>query len=92
MSTRAVVLVAAGLRPTLSTTEPGLRGDDGRTLDRIGQTGLGVSAIGPHSGIVLEPQAWPDAPNQPWSTQALLRPGETYCHLTRLVLFRQAPA
>lgn len=89
--TRAAVLEAAGLTMTLSTTEPGLQVYDGRALDKTGQTGLNGAPYGPHAGIALEPQAWPDAPNQPWAHQALLRPDETYRHLTRLA-FSRAPA
>ncbi|TNF18158.1 MAG: galactose mutarotase [Rhodobacteraceae bacterium] len=88
--TPVAVLEAAGLSMTLSTTEPGLQVYDGRALDRTGQAGLCGGTHGPHAGIALEPQAWPDAPNQPWSAQALLRPGETYRHLTRLAFSRPA--
>jgi aldose 1-epimerase len=47
---------------------PGFKGKKGRGLVRFGS-------------IALEPQTWPDAPNNPSFPSAVLRPGETYRHL-----------
>lgn len=82
--TPAARLEAGGLAMDLATTEPGLQVYDGRALDRSGQAGLMGAPYGPRAGLALEPQAWPDAPNQVWAEQALLRPGEAYRHETRL--------
>lgn len=89
---RAARLEADGLAMDLWTTEPGLQVYDGRALDTTGQAGLDGGTYGPHAGIALEPQAWPDAPNQDWAGQALLRPGETYHHQTRLAFSRTTAA
>jgi len=80
----AATLEAAGLHMTLETTEPGLHVYDGAALGRTNRPGLQGAPYGPHAGIALEPQAWPDAPNQSWASQALLRPGETWRSETRL--------
>jgi aldose 1-epimerase len=37
---------------------------------------------GPHHGICLEAQFFPDTPNRPEFPSSLLRPGETYSHTT----------
>jgi aldose 1-epimerase len=53
----------SGITMRIATTEPGLQVYDG----------AGLSS--PFSGIALEPQAWPDAPNHPNFPSILLRPG-----------------
>ena len=42
----------------------------------------GDKAYGPHSGLCLETQYFPDSPNKPQFPSAVLRPGEVYRHLT----------
>ncbi|MGY3437476.1 MULTISPECIES: aldose epimerase family protein [unclassified Marinovum] len=81
-------LSAGNLRMEMATTEPGLQVYDGGWLDIAGRPGLDGVAYGRNAGIALEPQAWPDAPNQAWAAQALLRPGETYHSETRLAFVR----
>ena len=76
-----------GVKMALHTTEPGLQVYDGHNLD-VPVPGLAGQRIGPHAGIALEPQVWPDSPNHPDYPQALLRPGETYRQHTRLVFGR----
>ncbi|MEM9998572.1 MAG: aldose epimerase family protein [Bacteroidota bacterium] len=59
----------------------------GRTLD-VWTTEPGVQVFtgyGPHAGLALETQRFPDAPNQPSFPSIVLRPGDTYVHQT---LFR----
>ena len=68
---------ASGVTMRLSTTEPGLQVYDGAKL-RGEVPGLGGRRYGPHAGVALEPQVWPDAPNRPDFPSAVLRPGETY--------------
>ncbi|MAE96304.1 MAG: galactose-1-epimerase [Deltaproteobacteria bacterium] len=68
---------ATGRRLVLSTDRPGLQlftanGFSGRLR------GKGGAAYGPRSGLCLEPQAFPDAPNQPGFPSTVLRPGETF--------------
>ena len=67
----------SGLHMALSATAPGLQFFDGASIpgDLAGLDGI---AYGPHSGLCLEPQGWPDSPNHPHFPQAVLRPGEMY--------------
>jgi len=64
----------------ISSTEPGLQVYSGAYLDQPGKptlAGLGYSA---HSGIALEPQCWPDAPNNAGFPSVVLNEGEVYRH------------
>lgn len=61
----------------LSTTEPGLQFFDSRPIP-AGLKGLDGITYGPFSGLCLEPQIWPDAPNQPRFPSAVLKAGERY--------------
>lgn len=60
----------------LYTTEPGLQFYTGNFLDG-GQEGK-VGPINRRSGFCLEPQHFPDSPNQPQFPSVTLRPGEQY--------------
>ncbi len=75
---RVARLTGGKLAMVIETTEPGLQVYDGRGIDTRGAPGLGGLPYGARAGIALEPQAWPDAPNQPWRAQVDLHPGETY--------------
>lgn len=68
---------ASGISLELRTTEPGLQVYGGGKLGAP-VPGLTGAQIGPHAGIALEPQVWPDANHHPDFPQAVLRPGETY--------------
>jgi aldose 1-epimerase len=59
------------------TTEPGLQLYTGQSLDarRPGSHGR---AYGPHAGLTLETQHFPDSPHQPTFPSTLLRPGAAY--------------
>ncbi|MFH6783699.1 MULTISPECIES: aldose epimerase family protein [Methylobacterium] len=57
---------------TVLATAPALQFYDGTQLPKAG---LGFAA---RSGLCLEPEAFPDAPNHPDFPSAVLRPGETY--------------
>ena len=61
------------------STEPGVQFYSGNFLDGsvVGRGGI-VYRMG--DGIALEPQKFPDAPNQPAFVSARLNPGETYRH------------
>lgn len=74
----AVVTSADGrARLTVTTDAPGLQVYDGRGLRDLGP-GLDGQRHFPHAGLALEPQLFPDGPNQPAFPQAVLRPGETW--------------
>ncbi len=78
------VLDGAGFRPVAWLSEP----ESGRRLTlHTDQPGLQLysfntpqpgSTHAANSALALEPQAFPDAPNQPDFPSAILRPGETY--------------
>lgn len=62
------------LRMQLTTTCPGLQVYGGQKLG---------SPFTPHGGLCLEPQHYPDTPNQPAFPGTLLEPGERYSQTTR---------
>ncbi|WAP67462.1 aldose epimerase family protein [Jiella pelagia] len=66
----------------LATTEPGVQVYDGHKFDGR-QSGADGRPIEPFAGLALEPQLWPDAPNRPSFSSALLLPGETYRAVSR---------
>ena len=61
------------------TTEPGIQFYSGNFLDGslIGKNGV---AYEKYTGLCLEPQHFPDAPNHPNFPSTVLRPGEEYRH------------
>jgi aldose 1-epimerase len=63
------------------TTEPGLQFYSGNYLDGTA-TGKGGAAYGWRSGFCLEPQHFPDSPNQPAFPSTVLRPGDQYASRT----------
>jgi aldose 1-epimerase len=68
---------ASGVEMRVATTEPGLQVYDGAKL-AVEVPGLDGRRYGPHAGVALEPQMWPDAVNRPDFPDMVLRPGETY--------------
>ena len=62
------------------TTQPGVQLYVGNYLDGI--AGKGGANYGIRTGLCLETQHFPDAPNQPDFPTTVLRPGEEYKHLT----------
>lgn len=80
----------SGLEMTLETTEPGLQIYDAAHNDTAPHQGHHGQPYGPFSGIAIEAQGWPDAPNCPDFPGTRLDPGETYEQVTRWH-FRDAP-
>lgn len=72
---------ASGVEMEVWTTEPGLQFYTGQHV-APGRPGLGGLRYDAFSGLCLEPQVWPDAPNRPYFPQATLLPGDTYHHVT----------
>jgi aldose 1-epimerase len=67
----------SGRRLDVHTTEPGLQFYSGNKLDgRI--HGKGGHAYGPHAGLCLETQHFPDSPNHPSFPSTLVSPGREY--------------
>lgn len=78
----ALIGPQSGLTMIVETTEPGLQVYDG-ALSATGTTaGLSRAPYGSFAGIAIEPQRWPDAPNQHWAHQVQLDPGQEYRQLT----------
>ena len=67
----------SGISMQVSTTEAGLQLYTGQGLAG-GGTGHDGHVTGPFSGICLEPQGWPDAPNNPSFPSIDLHPGDRY--------------
>ena len=65
----------------IHSTEPGLQFYDGAGLN-IAVPGHDGRRYGKYAGLCLEPQLFPDSPNQPAFLDAILRPGETYRQTT----------
>jgi aldose 1-epimerase len=61
------------------TTEPGVQCYTGNYLDGS-ITGKNGQVYNRRSGFCLEPQHFPDTPNQPTFPSTVLKPGETYRH------------
>nr|WP_182550238.1 aldose epimerase family protein [Phyllobacterium myrsinacearum] len=77
-----------GLEMQVHTSEPGLQFYDGRMIDPS-LTGLDGKRYGPHAGLCLEAQHFPDSPNQPLFPNTVLRPGETYRQHTEFRFFHR---
>jgi aldose 1-epimerase len=72
-----VVEPITGRTLEVESTEPGLQFYSGNFLDGT-ITGKGGRVYGHRSGFCLEPQHYPDSPNQAAFPSPVLRPGETY--------------
>ena len=64
------------------TTEPGIQFYSGNFLDST-LTGKGGVVYHKYTGLCLEPQHFPDAPNHANFPSTVLRPGEVYRHVSR---------
>lgn len=73
----------SGVRLVLETTAPGLQVYDGRKLATAPWPGHAGQPYGPHGGIALEPQLWPDAPHHAGFPSIRLDPGAVWRQLTR---------
>jgi aldose 1-epimerase len=87
-SSSDMILVARVTEPVsgrimeVFTSEPGVQFYTGNFLDGT-LTGKNGIVYEKQFGFCLETQHFPDSPNQPDFPSTLLRPGETYFHLTR---------
>jgi aldose 1-epimerase len=71
------------------TTEPGLHFYSG---NHLGQNSVpGRRPLIPRAGLCLNPQLFPDSPNQPGFPDAILRPFEEYISHTTLSFFAARP-
>ncbi len=74
-----------GLTMELHSTEPGVQLYDAAKLN-CPVPGLDGAHYGAHAGVCLEPQGFPDAPNRPHFPDRILRPGQTYQHISEFRL------
>ncbi len=81
--TRVGTLFGEKISMNIETTEPGLQVYTGINLPTIHANQKPLRPITAYSGIALEAQIWPDAPNHCDFPNALLDVGETYFHHTR---------
>lgn len=72
-----VIEPETGRKLKVFTTEPGIQFYSGNFLDGSFSNSEGVS-FKKHSGFCLEPQHFPDSPNQPDFPSTILKPGEKY--------------
>ncbi|NUR90555.1 MAG: galactose mutarotase [Nonomuraea sp.] len=70
------VTAPSGLSMEVTTTEPGVQFYAGGMLDGV------ATPYGPHAGLCLETQHFPDSPNQPGFPSTVLRPGERFASTT----------
>ncbi|MBZ4021894.1 hypothetical protein CKO11_05400 [Rhodobacter sp. TJ_12] len=82
---------ASGVTLALESDAPGLQVYDGRHLNTAPALGLTGAPYGPHAGLALEPQMWPDAPHHPDFPPITLRPGQIWQQDSRMHLHRTAP-
>jgi aldose 1-epimerase len=73
----------SGISMELWTTEPGVQFYDGRMLN-IPVPGLGGAHYGPHAGLCLEPQRFPDGPNKAHFPPCILEPGAVSQQISEL--------
>ncbi|UTW10715.1 aldose epimerase family protein [Marinobacterium rhizophilum] len=72
----------SGIRLRLDTTEPGLQIYDGGHINTSAQHSISQAPYGPHAGLALEAQRWPDAPHHDTFPSIALAPGEVYRQTT----------
>ena len=73
-------LKGADTQLELASTEPGLQVYTGAGLGAKLPSSPTGHAFHPYAGIALEPQIWPDSPNQPTFAQSILKPQDEYHH------------
>ncbi len=71
---------ASELGMEIWSTEPGIQFFDGGTMRPV--PGRDGAAYGPYSGLCLEPQRFPDSPNQRGFTDCALYPSQVYRQIT----------
>ena len=83
LSTNAI-LSTKKISLELLSTEPGLQIYTGKGLNSGNDKGWGGHSYKAFAGVALEPQIWPDSPNQSGFPDPFLSPDENYKHHTRI--------
>lgn len=81
----ATLTAQDGLQLEIHSTEVGLQVYTGSGLPTFAPTLSEGPQIKPNTGIALEPQGWPDAPNNSTFPSILLDTGEVYRQITRYI-------
>lgn len=79
-----------GRRMKVSSDQPGVQFYSGNFLDGT-VTGKGGKVYQQYYALCLEPQHFPDSPNEPKFPSVVLKPGQTY-HSTIIYGFDTVPA
>ena len=77
------------LAMSVETDAPGLQVYDAARLNTAPALGHNDATYGPHAGLALEPQLWPDAPNQPGFPCIILNPGKRFQQRSRFRFIRK---
>ena len=77
------------LEMIVETDAPGLQVYDAARLDTTPVLGHSGNPYGGHAGIAMEPQVWPDAPNQPNFPSITLHPGERFSQTSFFRIIRK---
>lgn len=88
----SLVSAQSGIRLDIASTEPGLQVYTGAYMDQPSRATLSDAAYSAYSGIALEPQCWPDAPNNDNFPNVVLNKGEVYRHRSSFSFSRFDPA
>lgn len=72
----------------IASDAPGLQVYEGAHLNSGDAPTTHGHAYGPNAGMAIEPQYWPDAPNQPDYPDIRLNPGEVWRQVTRFHAYR----
>jgi len=75
--------VKSGVAMELWTSEPGVQFYDGHLLN-LSVPGLNGVPYGPHAGLCLEPQRFPDGPNKAHFPPSILEPGSVSRQVSEL--------
>jgi aldose 1-epimerase len=78
------ILSAKNISLELLSTEPGLQIYTGIGLNSGNDKGWGGYSYKAFAGVALEPQIWPDSPNQSGFPDPYLSPNEKYKHHTKI--------
>lgn len=72
-----LVSTESGVALDVLSTEPGVQFYGGQMI-AVSDAGVNGEVYGANAGLCLEPQLFPDSPNQPGFPSAVLRPGAVY--------------
>lgn len=73
----------------VSTTDVGLQVYDGYGISTYTDLGLGRMPYGPMAGVALEPQGWPDAPNNMNFPSIVIKPNKPYTQRSEFRISRR---